>query len=63
MGRPRHPVLEAMERAPLVHKLTPEQRDELDKAMEDIAAGRVQLVANEDVPAWMEERERRGGLS
>jgi hypothetical protein len=42
-----HPVLRAMARAPLVRALTPDQRAELDQAVADIAAGRVQLVPQE----------------
>lgn len=52
------PVLEALDRAPRVQRLTAEQRAELDQAMDDIAAGRVQLVAHEDVPAWLEQHGR-----
>jgi|HubBroStandDraft_6_1064221.scaffolds.fasta_scaffold377209_1 hypothetical protein len=44
-----HPVLRAVAGAPLVRALTPEQRAELDQAVADIAAGRVQLVPHEDV--------------
>lgn len=55
----RDPVAEALDRAPLVRTLTPEQRAELDQIMEDIQAGRVEVVAHEDVPAWLEEQARR----
>jgi len=54
----RNPILDAIDRAPVGEPFTPEQRAELDKAMEDIAAGRVELVANEDVPAWLQARAR-----
>ena len=52
------PVLDALDRAPLVRSLTPEQRAELDQAVADIDAGRVQLVDHDDVPAWLEARAR-----
>jgi hypothetical protein len=57
----RDPILEAIDRAPIGEPFTPEQRAELDQAMADIVAGRVKLVANEDVPAWLEARAREGG--
>jgi predicted transcriptional regulator len=56
--RPVHPMLTALANAPVVQWLTPEQRAELDQAMEDIAAGRVQMVAHDDVPAWLENMAR-----
>ncbi len=49
------PIRAACARAPIVHRLTPEQRAELDQAMEDIAAGRSRVIAAEDVPAALEE--------
>lgn len=55
----RDPVLDAIDRAPRVQRLTAEQRAELDQMMEDIASGRVALIAHEDVPAWFEEQARR----
>jgi hypothetical protein len=55
---PFDPVLEALRRAQVGEPFTPEQRAELDQAVEDIAAGRVQLVAHDDVPAWLEARAR-----
>jgi predicted transcriptional regulator len=58
---PDDPILAAIARAPRVQRLTAEQRAELDQAMEDIAAGRVKLVPNEDVPAWLEEHARELG--
>lgn len=51
----------AIERAPIGEPFTPEQRAELDQAMEDIAAGRVELVSNENVPAWLEARAHEEG--
>jgi hypothetical protein len=51
-----NPLIEAVRRAPRVQALTPEQRAELDQDVADIAAGRVQLVAHDDVPAWLEAR-------
>lgn len=59
----RDPILEALQRAPVGEPFTPEQRAELDQAMEDIAAGRVALVANEDVPAWLEARAHEEDLA
>jgi hypothetical protein len=55
---PFDPVLDALDRAPIVRLLTPEQRAELDQAVEDIDAGRVQLIDQDDVPAWLEARAR-----
>lgn len=55
------PVLAAIARAPRVQRLTPEQRAELDLAMAEIAAGRVEPVADEDVPAWLEAKARELG--
>ena len=52
------PVRAACERAPLVKWLTPEERAELDQAMEDIKAGRVQPIRGEDVPAALEAMAR-----
>jgi len=49
------PIRAACARAPVVHRLTPDQRAELDQAVEDIAAGRSRVVAAEDVPAALEE--------
>lgn len=56
------PVLAAIARSPRGAPFTPEQRAELDHAMEEIAAGRARLVRNEDVPAVLEElhRQERG---
>ena len=53
---PLNPLIEAVGRAPLVRALTPKQRAELDQDVADIAAGRVQLVPHDDVPAWLEAR-------
>lgn len=55
------PVLEAIDRAPRVHRLSPEQRAELEQDVADIAAGRVNLVPNDDVPAWLEAHARELG--
>jgi hypothetical protein len=49
------PIREACERAPVVRRLTPEQRAELDQAVLDIAAGRSRVVRSDDVPAALEE--------
>ena len=53
-----HPVIAALRRAPIVRRLTPEQRAELDQQIEDIRAGRARLVRHEDVPAALEEIHR-----
>ncbi|MEP7120464.1 MAG: hypothetical protein ABJE95_06135 [Byssovorax sp.] len=58
---PRNPLIEAIRRAPRVQALTSEQRAELDQDVADIAAGRVQLVSHDDVPAWLEARARDEG--
>ena len=58
LAEPVHPLLAALERAPRVQRLSPEQRAELDQMSEDIAAGRVQLIAHDDVPAWLEQHAR-----
>ena len=49
-----HPVIAALRQAPIVHRLTPEQRAELDQQIEDIRAGRTRLVRHEDVPVALE---------
>jgi hypothetical protein len=49
------PVLDAMARAPVVRRLTTEQRAELDQAVADLAAGRSKAVPHDDAPAWLEE--------
>jgi ABC-type amino acid transport substrate-binding protein len=61
--RPVHPMLTALANAPVVQWLTPEQRAELDQAMADLAAGRVKMVAHDDVPAYLESlaRAEQGG--
>ncbi len=56
---PDDPILRALERAPRVQRLTPEQREELDQAMADIASGRVELVPQSDVERVLEEMRRR----
>ena len=58
---PPNPLIEAVRRAPRVLALTSEQRAELDQDVADIAAGRVQLVAHDDVPAWLESRAHNEG--
>ena len=55
---PFDPVLDAIARAPLVRALTPEQRGELDRDREEIAAGRANLVSHADVPHALEEISR-----
>ena len=48
------PIAAALARAPRVQRLTPEQRAELDQQMDDIRAGRAELVQHEDREAWRE---------
>lgn len=55
-ARPRDPVLDALDRAPIGEPFPPEVLAALDQTMVDIAAGRIQLVAHEDVPAWLEQQ-------
>lgn len=54
----RDPVLEALERAPLVRALSAEQRAELDQDVADIAEGRAELVLHADVPRALEDLSR-----
>lgn len=56
-----HPVLVAMANAPRVRRLTDEQRAELAQDMEDIAAGRIELIEDDDVPAWLEQHAQQRG--
>ncbi|WP_441285890.1 hypothetical protein ACSRUE_25665 [Sorangium sp. KYC3313] len=58
---PSDPILAALDRAPRVQRLTPEQRAELDQDLADIAAGRARLVAHEDLPRALEELAREQG--
>jgi hypothetical protein len=58
---PFDPIRAAAERAPRVQRLTAEQRAELDVQVRDIAEGRTQLVAHNDVPAWLEQHARDRG--
>lgn len=58
---PSDPVLAALDRAPRVQRLTPEQRAELDQDLADIAAGRARLIAHEDMPRALEEIARERG--
>ncbi|WP_437617752.1 hypothetical protein [Sorangium sp. So ce1151] len=56
---PSDPILAAaIDRAPRVQRLTPEQRAELEQDLADIAAGRARLVAHEDLPQALEELAR-----
>jgi len=55
------PILEAIDRAPLGEPWTPEQRAELDQAMEEIREGRVALIPHEEVHAWLEAKAREPG--
>ena len=56
---PRNPVLAALDRAPVVRALTPQQRAELDQDVADIAAGRAQLTPHAEVPHALEELSRK----
>jgi hypothetical protein len=47
-----HPVLEALERAPVGEPLDPEQRAELDQIMADIASGKTKTVPHAERHAW-----------
>ncbi len=58
---PQDPIREAILRAPRVSRLTPEQQAELAQDVAHIAAGRVALIANDDVPAWLEAHARELG--
>jgi len=55
----RDPVAEALDRAPVGEPFAPELRAELDAMLEDLRAGRLDLVAHEDLPAWLEEESAR----
>ncbi len=48
----------ALDAAPIGEPLTLEQEAELAQDRADIAAGRAQLIAHEDVPAALEEMAR-----
>ena len=48
------PVAAAADGASPGELFTPEERAQLDQAMADIVAGRVELVDNNDVPVWLE---------
>jgi len=61
LAAPVHPLLAAIDRAPIGAPFTAEQRVELDQMMHAIAAGRVQLVDHDDVPAWLEQHARERG--
>jgi hypothetical protein len=54
----RDPVAEALDRAPIGAPFPPEVRAALDAMTADLAAGRLALVPNDDVPAWLEEQAR-----
>ncbi|WP_437302067.1 hypothetical protein [Sorangium sp. So ce388] len=55
---PSDPILAAIDRAPRVQRLTPEQRAELEQDLADIATGRARLVAHERLPQALEELAR-----
>ncbi|WP_438013503.1 hypothetical protein WMF18_21445 [Sorangium sp. So ce315] len=57
-GSSSDPILAAIDRAPRVQRLTPEQRAELERDVADMAAGRARLVAHEDLPRALEELAR-----
>lgn len=48
------PVADAADRAPAAELFSSEERTTLDGFMADIEAGRMALVDNDDVPAWLE---------
>jgi len=48
------PVQAAIDRAPIGEPFTPEQAAELAQDLANLAAGRLRLVAHEDVPAALE---------
>jgi hypothetical protein len=52
------PWLEALRNAPVGKPLSDEERAELDHDMAELAAGRLVLIAHDDVPAWIEARAR-----
>lgn len=58
---PFDPILAAIQRAPRVQRLTPEQRAELDQDLEDIRTGRARLIPHEDRAAVLEEIARAQG--
>ncbi|MBK9261233.1 MAG: hypothetical protein IPM54_15685 [Polyangiaceae bacterium] len=55
---PHDPILEVFDRAPVGEPYTPEQRAELDRAVADIAAGKVVPISHEEVHAWVASRAR-----
>ncbi|WP_437961676.1 hypothetical protein WME76_19925 [Sorangium sp. So ce119] len=55
---PSDPILATIDRAPRVHRLTPEQCAELEQDLADMAAGRARLVAHEELPQALEELAR-----
>ncbi|WP_437774138.1 hypothetical protein [Sorangium sp. So ce1097] len=55
---PSDPILAAIDRAPRVQRLAPEQHAELEQDLADMAAGRARLVAHEDLPRALEELAR-----
>lgn len=56
----RNPVAEACARAPVGEPFPPELRAELDAMYADLQAGKLDLVAHEDLPAWLEAQASRG---
>ena len=58
---PVHPVITAMRSAPRAQILTEAEHAELAQDLEDLRSGRVQGVAHEDVPAWLEAHARELG--
>ncbi len=55
------PIREAIRKAPLVQRLTPEQHAELARDIEDIAKGRARLVPEEQVTEALAEIARSRG--
>jgi len=56
-----HPVLRAIRNAPIGEPFSPEHRADLDRRLEDIRLGRVELIPHEEVHAQLEERARELG--
>ena len=55
------PILAAFDRAPVGEPYSDEICAELERDMADLAAGRLVLIAHDDVPAWLEARAREEG--
>lgn len=60
-GAANDPILAAFDRAPVGEPYSEEIRAMLDRDMADLAAGSLELIAHDDVPAWLEARAREEG--